>query len=101
MTALPPVPQLVGELTTPTYTFANEKFFLEDKDQIKSRLGRSPDLAYALTLTSAIADMPAEFGSFRQQRHRALTDFDPYAEDRYRDWEREPVEIDFDYLEMG
>jgi hypothetical protein len=29
--ALPPIPELVGELTTPTYTFNNGRFQLEDK----------------------------------------------------------------------
>jgi len=57
--AMPPVPELVGELTTPTYTFVGGKFLLEDKDQVKKRLGRSPDLADALALTFGMVDMPA------------------------------------------
>ena len=57
--ALPPVPELVGELTTPTYTFSGGKFLLEEKDQVKKRLGRSPDLADALALTFGVVDMPA------------------------------------------
>jgi hypothetical protein len=40
--ALPPIPELVAELTEPTYTFVNGRFLLEDKDQVKRRLGRSP-----------------------------------------------------------
>lgn len=40
--SLPKLPELVGELTVPTYTFVNGKFQLEDKDQVKQRLGRSP-----------------------------------------------------------
>ena len=51
--ALPNVPELVAELTTPTYTFVGGKIMLEDKDQVKKRLGRSPDLADALALTFA------------------------------------------------
>jgi len=57
--ALPPVPELVGELTTPTYTFSGGKMLLEEKDQVKKRLGRSPDLADALALTFGLVDMPA------------------------------------------
>jgi hypothetical protein len=57
--ALPPVPGLVGELTTPTYMFRDGKFLLEEKDQVKKRLGRSPDLADALALTFGMVDMPA------------------------------------------
>lgn len=51
--ALPNVPELVAELTTPTYAFKGDKMILEDKVQIKKRLGRSPDLADALALTFA------------------------------------------------
>jgi hypothetical protein len=57
--ALPNIPELVPELTAPTYTFLNGKFQLEPKDQIKKRLGNSPDIADALALTFAIPDMPA------------------------------------------
>lgn len=54
---LPNVPELLGELTTPTYTFVHGKFQLEDKNQVKTRLGRSPDLADALALTFALPDV--------------------------------------------
>lgn len=50
---LPNVPELVGELTTPTYTFKGDRMILEAKEQIKERLGRSPDYADALALTFA------------------------------------------------
>lgn len=58
--AIPRIPELVAELTVPTYTFANGKFQLEDKDQIKERLSRSPDLADALALTFMVPDLPAK-----------------------------------------
>lgn len=53
---LPNLPELVAELSTPTYTFLNGKFQLEPKEQVKERLGRSPDLADALALTFAIPE---------------------------------------------
>jgi hypothetical protein len=53
---LPNIPELIGELTTPTYTFVGGKFLIEPKEQVKARLGRSPDLADALALTFAIAE---------------------------------------------
>jgi hypothetical protein len=56
--AIPNIPELIGELTTPTYTFLNGKMIMEDKDLIKKRLGRSPDLADALALTFALPDAP-------------------------------------------
>ncbi len=79
--ALPNMPELVGELTTPTYTFVNGKFLLEDKDQVKQRLGRSPDLADALALTFGLPDMPAALphGSHDRRFSKAQFDFDPYA----------------------
>jgi hypothetical protein len=57
---LPRMPELVGELTVPTYYFKNGKFQIEEKDQIKDRLGRSPDLADALALTFALPEMPGQ-----------------------------------------
>ena len=84
--ALPPLPELVGELTTPTYSFVNGKIMLEDKDQIKKRLGRSPDLADALALTFALPDQPASLAAL----HPALalprvsnTDYNPYDPGRW------------------
>lgn len=78
--ALPNIPSLVGELTVPTYTFVNGKFVLEDKDLIKKRLGRSPDLADALALTFALPEMPNQQGippSLRQAG-KHTTDWDPF-----------------------
>jgi phage terminase large subunit len=59
---LPKIPELVAELTVPTYSFVGGKFVLEDKDQVKERLKRSPDLADALALTFAWPDMPGAQG---------------------------------------
>lgn len=82
--ALPNIPELVGELTTPTYIFNNGKFQIEDKDQVKERLMRSPDLADALALTFALPDMASEddnmmnirkfFGSENKVKH----EWNPY-----------------------
>lgn len=46
-------PELVAELTTPVYFFKGDKLQLEDKTQIKARIGRSVDRADALALTFA------------------------------------------------
>jgi hypothetical protein len=54
---LPNMPELQRELTAPQYTFINGKFQLEPKDQIKERLGFSPDLADALCLTFALPEI--------------------------------------------
>ena len=79
--ALPNIPELVGELSTPTYTFVNGQFQLEDKEQVKQRLGRSPDLADALALTFCIPEAPNSQNMpewYRDQRSKALTEFDPF-----------------------
>lgn len=51
--ALPNIPEMIAELTTPTYSFKGDKMILEPKEKIKERLGRSPDYADALALTFA------------------------------------------------
>jgi phage terminase large subunit len=58
--ALPESEELVEEISAITYTFAkgSSQLILEDKDQIKARLGRSPDSADALALTFAESVMP-------------------------------------------
>ena len=50
---LPDVPELVGELTVPTYAFKGDALIIEPKDSVKKRLGRSPDYADALACTFA------------------------------------------------
>jgi phage terminase large subunit len=94
--ALPPVPEIVAELTAPTYSFKGGKLILEDKDQIKERIGRSPNYADALALTFAEPDMPRTDGLLAalgiRQQSRAADDFDPF---RDRDAEHAAV-ADFD-----
>jgi phage terminase large subunit len=70
---------LTAELTTPTYTFQNGTLLLEEKDQIKKRLGRSPDLGDALAATCALPDMPRELVEHMRGRQAAQadTEFDP------------------------
>jgi hypothetical protein len=58
---LPNIPELVKELSAPTYSFVMGKFQLEPKDLIKKRLGYSPDLGDGLALTFAEPDVPKEF----------------------------------------
>lgn len=76
--ALPNLPALGRELLAPTYTFQRGKFLLEPKEQIKKRLGFSPDMADALALTFAEPDMPAALvvpGMQESSRHKH--EYDP------------------------
>lgn len=77
--SLPTIPGFAAELTAPTYFFTKGKFMLEPKDQIKKRLGRSPDLAEALALTFALPDMPAAMNDLRIPKHKSKREYDPYA----------------------
>jgi hypothetical protein len=76
--AIPDIPQLIKELVAPTYTFQGGKFKLEEKDQIKQRLGFSPDLADALALTFAMPDMPRPRHALLSDANKFVHDFDPY-----------------------
>ena len=51
------VPELVAEATATTYTFVNGQFQVEPKDQVKERLGRSPDIWEAFLLTFGIPEI--------------------------------------------
>lgn len=51
--SLPKDPRLAKELVSPTYSLQNGKFLLESKEQIKKRLGFSPDRADALCFVSS------------------------------------------------
>lgn len=81
--ALPNRPGLLRELTTPVYTFVGGKFRLEEKDQIKKRLGFSPNEADALATTFAQPDMPtalmAPMGG--GTRGKAVSEWDPFREE--------------------
>lgn len=77
---LPMIPELIPELATPTYGFKDGKIIIEPKDQVKKRLGRSPDLADALGLTFALPDAPARVRTgFEKKRSSDLNEYDPYA----------------------
>lgn len=79
--ALPNIPTLRRELTTPTYTFVKGKFRLEEKDQIKKRLKFSPDDADALALTFALPEMPAQMTeTSRAGQTHLQTEYDPLRE---------------------
>lgn len=75
--ALPPIPGLSQELTSTTYSFKGDKLIIEPKQELKKRIGRSPDMADALALTFAY---PVIKGGHRRTQSAEETgaDFDPY-----------------------
>jgi phage terminase large subunit len=87
---LPNIPELVAELTAPTYSFQRGQILIEPKEHVKRRLGRSPDLADALALTYALDDMPAELlaGAHLGSQGRAVSTWDPFAVDQEAERDR-------------
>jgi hypothetical protein len=80
--ALPNIPGLSAELTTPTYSYKGDQFLVEPKEDIKKRLGRSPDLADALALTFTHPVTPPPRGlaaMLGKNVHGAVTDYDPLS----------------------
>lgn len=75
---VPPIPELVAAMTQTTYSFKGDRLLLEDKAQIKERLGYSPDHADALVLTFAQPVLPTSNRN-TVGRHRHNVDYDPYA----------------------
>lgn len=81
--AMPNIPEMVAELTSPTYVFQAGKFLIEPKEMVKKRIGRSPDLADALALTFGMPEMPGAIVGQAKQAGHVVHDADPYAtEDR-------------------
>lgn len=91
--ALPFLPEMVPELTEITYSFVNGQFILEEKAQLKERIGISPDLADAYMQTYAYPEMPGRMyellSTGGRRVGRADHDFDPYADDERRREETE------------
>ena len=82
---LPNIPELIAELTTPTYTLKNGKFIIEPKEQIKERLGFSPDYGDALALTFALPEAPSKDhpSNISGSRGKMKSDYDPFSPDRF------------------
>lgn len=83
--ALPDDPELLAEMVETTYSFLGDKIVIEPKDQIKARLGRSPNRFDALALTFSFpverADATAEFGHILGEEvklGKCATDYDPW-----------------------
>ena len=80
--SLPRDDRLVRELAMPTYTYQDGKIRLEEKQQIKDRLGYSPDRADGLALTFALPDMPGKGTEYAaaigaSSTGKAKTEWDP------------------------
>lgn len=71
--------ELFQALTQTTYSFRGDRFLLEEKDQVKERLGFSPDEADAFVLTFA-EPVTARQGVARAPARSAISQsYDPFA----------------------
>lgn len=89
--ALPNIPELVGELTIPKFWYDKGKFRLEEKDQIKKRLGRSPNHGDALALTFGVTDMPTA-GPYDHLiiKPKMQADYDPFSPEKLEGQQQAP-----------
>lgn len=79
--AIPDVKELHQALTQTTYTFQGEKILIEPKDDIKLKLGFSPDHMDALMLTFALpVDKARTSGGQSGNQH--VFDYNPLSKDR-------------------
>lgn len=79
-----PVALLIEDLTETRYTFKGDKLILEEKDQVKERLGRSPDYGDALAISFAYPVAVKERDPLagidaRGDFNHAKTEYDPLA----------------------
>ena len=82
--ALPPgCDELIAALSQTTYGFRGDRLLLEPKEQVKQRLGFSPDEADALALTFAqdVENIPLPGDPHQESRRFAVSDWDPLDPD--------------------
>lgn len=85
--ALPDMPELAREAVAPTYWFEGGKLRVEEKEQIKKRIGVSPDYWDAFITTFAWVDQPSGAAALVgagaprwPQAGRVISDYDIYGE---------------------
>lgn len=77
---LPNIPELGAALSRTTYTFKGDRLLLEDKAQVKEKLGYSPDHADAFALTFAFPVTAAQHEHPAWVKPKHQIDYNPYAE---------------------
>lgn len=76
---LPPCPELGKALTQITYTHQRDRLLLEDKKQLKERIGMSPDHADALAMTFAEPMSRRGGGNRRRPGRQHRFEYNPFA----------------------
>lgn len=76
--ALPPDPALEAELCAPNFTYKGDKIYVESREEIIDRIGRSPDRATAVCL--AAIDTPKHNPATVVDQARVRRSYDPMAQ---------------------
>ncbi len=79
--ALPDNPELLAALTQTTYTFKGDKLIIEPKDDVKAKLGYSPDICDAAMLTFASPILKSDIRTVNQHS-RHVIHYDALSLDR-------------------
>ncbi len=82
--SIPDIPELIQALTQTTYTFKGNQMLIEPKEDVKSKLGFSPDHMDALCLTFAMPVEKEIRDSLYPQRNLNQYEYDPFSRDRVR-----------------
>lgn len=82
--AIPDIPSLKSDLVAPMYTLnKRDKFQLESKDDIKKRLGHSPDEGDALALTFAMpVASSSDKGSYSKRLNFSASNYNPIGKNQ-------------------
>ena len=77
--ALPPCPELTAALTQTTYSFMRDRFLLEPKDDVKDKIGYSPDEFDAAIMTFA---EPVQAATRQRRANQSAMQgkYDPFAD---------------------
>lgn len=81
--AIPDCNELVQALIKTTYTFKGEQILLEPKEDVKAKLGYSPDHMDALMLTFALPVERARRDMFQPKAYHQV-EYDPFSKDKVR-----------------
>lgn len=82
--ALPDILELTRALVATTYTFKGEQLLLEPKEDLKVKLGHSPDHMDALMLTFAMPVERAPCGLVMPSSQSHQFEYNPFSRDRVR-----------------
>jgi hypothetical protein len=77
--ALPPDPELLADLAAPKWSMAGMSVKVESRDDIKERIGRSPDCASALILARMETPKLDLIKKAQRADNSAVMDYDPLA----------------------